>query len=314
MHWKRSISSRFSCLIFTFLPTYDFNRIEIKARLRRLKSDPREPDRQKVETLRKVLGPMLRQLHGMQALAGVRETTQPLGGNVEEDNTVDWEYNVDADADDDPEPEAAPTAPDRDSPADAIPLEDQLIGLPSNGNIEGDYRHVELPFRIQQAKTELNRIRDLIAEKSFQYSHILRRASRGAVRTRSRSAIHQLTVDIALHARFYSRCRARMARLGADDATLDFFKILTKTDIKCSTAMRDPNIAGSKKLKLSWIWYNAAGLIENAAEVPEPDADADPATLLECEYLIKTKCDNQLIYTSQTCSLAQGSSTVSKMA
>ena len=51
----------------------------------------------------------------------------------------------------------------------AIPVEEQQIQLPSNGHPA----KVEILLRKNQASRLLNQLRELIAEKSFQYSHII---------------------------------------------------------------------------------------------------------------------------------------------
>ena len=70
--------------------------------------------------------------------------------------------------------EAVPTGINRmpvvnDSPAlsNSNQIEDQLIPLPSNGNVSQDYAQLELSHHISHADTHLSQIRDLIAEKSF---------------------------------------------------------------------------------------------------------------------------------------------------
>ncbi|KAF8955608.1 hypothetical protein BDZ97DRAFT_1605370, partial [Flammula alnicola] len=57
------------------------------------------------------------------------------------------------------------------------------------------------------------------------------------------------------HARIYSRCRTRLVQLGCDPETLWAFRVLTKTDLRASTAIVNPNITGSTSLHLSWLWH-----------------------------------------------------------
>jgi hypothetical protein len=87
-----------------------------------------------------------------------------------------------------------------------LPIENYIIALPSNGNITNDLRDLELVHRISQADHQLNQIRNLIAEKSFQFSHVLRVAPRKAVATRSRTVVKKLNNEIAGHCRLYSKC------------------------------------------------------------------------------------------------------------
>ncbi|KAF8806062.1 hypothetical protein BYT27DRAFT_7102812 [Phlegmacium glaucopus] len=57
----------------------------------------------------------------------------------------------------------------------------------------------------------------------------------------------------------YARCRARLVQLGADPATQTRLRVLLIDDVRSSTAIVNPNVPGSTKLKLSWIWQTAGG-------------------------------------------------------
>lgn len=118
-------------------------------------------------------------------------------------------------------------------------------------------RSAELNLRIEQAETILTALRDLIAEKSFQYSHVLRVAPRKGVRTRARSTITQLDSRLGHLCRVYTQCRSSMVKLDADDGVLLKFRVLVRHDIGCSSALLNPNEPGSSQLKLSWIWQTA---------------------------------------------------------
>jgi len=111
----------------------------------------------------------------------------------------------------------------------------------------------ELALHIKQATHYLAAIQEAVAEKSFQYSHIMRKAPSKSVRTRSRALISKLNHWIALCCQVYGRARTALVQLGADDKTLRTFRILLKEDVKASTAILDPNIAGSSSLQLSWM-------------------------------------------------------------
>ncbi|KAF8799518.1 hypothetical protein BYT27DRAFT_7007088, partial [Phlegmacium glaucopus] len=80
------------------------------------------------------------------------------------------------------------------------------------------------------------------------------------------------------HCRIYSRCRSRLVTLGCDDETLNIFRILTKDDVEASTVVLNPNIPGSTKLRLSWLW-GTSGLAGSFGS--EPDLNADPGIVLE---------------------------------
>ncbi|KAF8804394.1 hypothetical protein BYT27DRAFT_7062407, partial [Phlegmacium glaucopus] len=103
----------------------------------------------------------------------------------------------------------------------------------------------KLTLRKIQATTHLNRLRDLIAEKSFHFSHVIRPAPRKGVRTKARKVVQALDIKIALHCRIYKRCRSHLVALGCDSEQLQIFRILTKDDVQASTIILDPNIPGS---------------------------------------------------------------------
>lgn len=133
--------------------------------------------------------------------------------------------------------------------------EHRPLNLPSHTSTEDPpYRKVELSLRVKQATRYLSAIREAVAEKSFQYSHVMRGTHSKAIRTRSRAVIGKATDRISHHCRVYSRARAAMVRLGADEPTLNTFRLLSREDVKASTAILNPNIPGSSTIRLSWIW------------------------------------------------------------
>ncbi len=162
-----------------------------------------------------------------------------------------------------------------------MPPEARTIQFPSNiGLIPGvhglehsmmQYRGQELAVRTAQAAKILGKIREAIADKSFQYSHIQRQAPRKSVKTRSRTTIGKLNHHIALLSKVYGRNRARLVRLGAPAGYLERFRILLPADVKASTALLDPNQIGSRSVALSWIW-----------QLDRLDPNGSPAALQEC--------------------------------
>jgi len=186
-------------------------------------------------------------------------------------------------------PNAPPDpVPNRPVSIDPPQIEDQLIPLPSNGNIGPAYAELEISYRITHADHHINRIRVLIAEKSFQYSHVIRVSPRKGVNTRSRAEVKKLNLEIAVHCRLYTQCRARLVRLGANPATLNRFQLLTTEDVKASTAVINPNEPGSTRLKLSWIWQTAGGhrwALASDTLNPDTGAGADETSECWCIYL-----------------------------
>ena len=132
-------------------------------------------------------------------------------------------------------------------------------------------RELELAFQKDQAACYLKALREVIAEKSFHYSNIIRVAPSKGVRTRARTVVTKLNEKIALYSRIYARCRTIMVRLGADDRTLSTFRILLREDVKACTAVRAPNEHGASSRQLSWIWHT---------NLSEPGTSSD--TLHEC--------------------------------
>ena len=162
---------------------------------------------------------------------------------------------------------------------DLLPPEQKSVVLPSThlpiGHALGKK---ELALRIKQATRYLAAIREAVAEKSFQYSHIMRKAPSKSIKTRSRASISKLNHRIALCCRVYGRARTALVQLGADDKTLKTFRILLKEDVKASTAILDPNIAGSSSLQLSWIWHTHGSL---------GSSESGPEMMRECECSAK---------------------------
>lgn len=258
-------------LINQFTDSKSFNRIDVRDRVKRLQKEPREDCRLEVERLRRILTTDLIHLQSLHSALNQTEA-RPRHDTEDPDESFD---NFDEDG------EAYPTGedqvlegsdPDLDLPPERVPLH-----LPSSHvtPTERPFGRAELNLRIKQASRYLVALRDAIAQKSFQYSHVMRSAPSKGVRTRSRSAIVQITDKVSQYSRVYCRARAAMVRLGADERTLDKFKLLSRDDVKASTAILDPNIPGSTTVRLSWIWETGPRLSGSA-----PDA------ILECKPLL----------------------------
>ena len=204
-----------------------------------------------MERLRRVLDTEL--IHLQSLHSALHQTTSATVRNVVED-LHEESFN-----DEDDEDTQADTYggiegrdPELDLPPELIPLH-----LPSSYNPNTTavpFRQAELGLRVKQATRYLAALRDAIAQKSFQYSHVLRSAPSKGARTRSRTAIIRITDQVSHYSKVYCRARAALARLGADENTLTKFKVLTRDDVKASTAIVDPNTPGSSSIRLSWIW------------------------------------------------------------
>lgn len=177
--------------------------------------------------------------------------------------------NIDEDDED-----MAASQPDNASATATMSIESSTIGLPSSlpTTVGHAIRLVEIRLRTVQAARYLQELQETIAEKSFQYSHTMRKAPRKGVRTRARTAIAKLNERITTLSRGYTKCRNALVALGTDKDTLLLYKELRKEDVKSSTAILDANIPGSTKVRLSWIWQTDA----------EKDPNSSPQAVREC--------------------------------
>jgi hypothetical protein len=148
-----------------------------------------------------------------------------------------------------------------------LPPEQRPLHLPSRHCPDTHpWRKTELSIRIKQADRYLAALREAVAEKSFQYSHVMRKGASKTVKTRSRSVITLINSRITAYSRIYGRTRAALVRLGADEPTLNKYLVLHKDDVRASSAILDPNEPGSTTIQLSWIWQTRRG---GAASTPE---------------------------------------------
>lgn len=269
--------------------------MHIQSKVRQLIRAPGSIDLQIIEKDRESLTTLMNQLKQAQHEAKVSDIfgTSVVG----KENLEIWDDIVYEPVNSSPESIVPPVPPANPAPAPAPvssqqlgppSIEDQLLSLPSNNNIDPIHRQLECTHRISLADHHLEQIRNLIAEKSFQYSHLIRCSPRKSITTRSRAAVKRLNERIALHCRLYSRYRSRIVTLGAESATLSRLRILSPVDIKASTAIVNPNEQGSTRLKLSWIWQSAGGHRFGLA-TEENDSDTgtgasyDTGRSLECK-------------------------------
>jgi hypothetical protein len=275
-------------------------RLEIQAKLRQVGRNPNNTDRQTIETTREQLAGLLQELKSAMNLAGVVEIIGPTCFRQEPlalwDDILHEPVPTGTNSIPPVPTGTSSTPPVTHGPAlnisqssnDPIQIEHQRIPLPSNGNIGPEYAELELSHRVSHADHHLNRIRDLIAEKSFQYSHVIRVSPRKGVNTQSRGAVRKLNLQISIHCRLYTQCRSSLLKLGADPVTMNRFQTLTIDDVKASTAIVNPNEPGSTRIKLSWIWQSAGGHRLGLASGTPGTANGNsvPETnILECRYI-----------------------------
>lgn len=155
------------------------------------------------------------------------------------------------------------------------------IALPSALPLQSSHRVLlirllttELELRKGHANDCLAEIRLTIGQQAYQCKKLLKPALTKVHRTRARSSIQNVYRTLILQTRIYNRTRNAILSLGMELEALDsLYKPLTKDDINVSSAVADPNVAGSSKTKLSWIWTTHQGIGVNDNH------------LTECKYL-----------------------------
>jgi hypothetical protein len=173
---------------------------------------------------------------------------------------------------------SARSKPSGQHPVSILPEHTKIIFPSMCVSSDNPLRDAELRFQINCATQHLTNLREMIAEKSFHYSHVIRDAPNKGMRTRSRSIIKKINEKIALTCRLYARCRNEMIRLRVNEHILAKFQILHKEDVKASTAILNPNQIGSSSVRLSWIWQTHFSQAGNSNNSPE--------SVNECWYLL----------------------------
>ena len=199
---------------------------------------------------------------------------------ITRENEAEFNDSDDLDSSDEDTPAASGPSHWSADITNAIPVEEQQVYLPFNGALA----NVEINLRKNQASQLLHQLRELIAEKSFQYSHIIQAAPRKGVRTRAQAVVKELVNKITLHAQMYNHCRSQLLALGCDAETSSMFQRLTKGDLNASTAILQPNQPDSTNIRLSWLWHNAripTGVI--AEQDGGANANANAGQFWECK-------------------------------
>ena len=167
-------------------------RLDVRDRVQRLQQDPREESRLQVEWLRQAMTTDLIHLQSLQS-----ELTNAVFTDTHdaEDPHAELFENLDDDV-----AEAEPAEPNQaaeqtDSEQFAVPPERRPLHLPSSHSSPANHPlcQTELTLRLKQVTRYLADLRDAIAQKSFQYSHVMRSAPSKGVQTRSRTTIKKLS-------------------------------------------------------------------------------------------------------------------------
>jgi len=220
-------------------------RLEIQGHIRRSAEHPTEAHESQLHRLREQLTAKFAALDALLVNAPIRVSGQQIPFQSRDDFE-----NLDD--------EIVQQGPIEQEDSNVIPIENRPLPLPSYNGWGIELSNIELQLRQQQASRILLSIQTTIADKSFQYSHVLCVAPRKSVKMRARSVIAKLNSKIATYCCIYTRCRSAMVRLGADAAILDRFQLLTRADVKASTALLNPNVPGSSSVRLSWIWQHGS--------------------------------------------------------
>ena len=81
---------------------------------------------------------------------------------------------------------------------DQTVIERHILALPSNGNVGPETRDLEIHHQTIQARSQVNWLRDIIADISFQYSHVIRgqvqKSVRMAAQTSAKVACHNIAL------------------------------------------------------------------------------------------------------------------------
>ncbi|KAF8799524.1 hypothetical protein BYT27DRAFT_7227815 [Phlegmacium glaucopus] len=246
-------------------------RLELQDRIKRLEKEPQEAERDDVECQRHLLAAEFEVLE----VAQRRAAATPGALHVYHDEP---ETFADLDEENVSVPTTNPHNVSTNLPlpaAEAIervcPERQPIPILSICLSKEHPLSKLELVLRQQQASQYIKALQEVIADKSFQFSHVIPNAPRKSVITLyQRGTITKLNHKIALYAKVYGRCRAALLRLGADDKILKVFQPLKRSDVASSHAIRDPNVPRSTSLRLSWIWHMSTA------------DERSPANLREC--------------------------------
>jgi len=164
-----------------------------------------------------------------------------------------------------------------DIPPETVQPELSCIALPSSLPEDSPHRNLLAPLREKEfelrrghANDSLAGIRANIGHQAFQYKKTLRPAHKKIHRTRARSAIQATNWELVLHCRVYKRTHQVMIDLQFEPETVEaLYQLVTKRDLDVKTAVKDPNVAGSSQVKLSWIWITHQGIEPNDNHLTE---------------------------------------------
>ena len=149
-----------------------------------------------------------------------------------------------------PEPMHGETQPER-----------SVIALPSTLPMRSEHR-LPLAWLLRQefelhkghANDSLASICQTIGQEAFQYKKILWPAPNKVHHTWARMSIQAVHWGLVLQSQIYIQTRKAMINIDLKPTMVSFiYQMLIKKDIQVSSAIANPNVAGSTGLQLSWI-------------------------------------------------------------
>ncbi|TEB24072.1 hypothetical protein FA13DRAFT_1797607 [Coprinellus micaceus] len=162
----------------------------------------------------------------------------------------------------------------REAYQEPVPLPSRIRELPE---VLSAAREFEIELRVGEANDALASIREGIAYKSYTYLENIRPAKSKVKKTRGWTTIKTQDDELKTHVRRYKECRKALVQLGADDAILRRFQVLSEKEghLRTVTAIAEPNARGQMSEKAAWFW---------GMDMAE-DANGNPY-MGECEWLI----------------------------
>jgi hypothetical protein len=243
----------------------------LRDRIRRAGRQVSESDSRTIDLERQKISSLMESFWKARELAGCGPAPVPQKLSEDEDDLSedDNDEGENKDRDDDDEDDLESIGDDENDQM-PVPVEYQVVPVPSHVPDSGPAdRATELAVRKTKADQLLAKVREAVADRSFQYSHIIRKAPTKGVKTRARTKAISQAVHLTDLARQYNRSRDTMQRLGASKADLERYQRIEKSDLKASTAILNPNMPGSTTGRVGWIWQTGIGTADSPAAVTE---------------------------------------------
>jgi hypothetical protein len=112
----------------------------------------------------------------------------------------------------------------------------------------------EIGLRQGQANDALHHIRIGLAEKSFTFRNVIRKARSQKKKTIAWNGFHSMEANLRHQVRVYAQARHALVQLGASTEILSKYQVLKPEHLKVSTAVVDPRLPSRKEANLAWFW------------------------------------------------------------